>query len=75
MKVVVNSNFSGAVLMGGMSLSCSSGSSSTANQGVLRHQRERSEDPNLDRRLTYVLVAIVRKRLGLELSLSKFYRF
>ena len=40
-----------------------------ADQEVLRRQRERREDPDLDRRLGYVLVAIVRKRLGLEASL------
>ena len=41
------------------------------NQGVLRHQRERSEDPNLDRWSMYVLVAIARKRLDLEASLHQ----
>ena len=40
-----------------------------ADQEVLRCQRERREDSNLDRCLVYVLVAIVRKRLGLEASL------
>ena len=40
-----------------------------ADQGLLRHQRERGEDPNLDRVSVYVLVAIIRKRLGLEASL------
>jgi len=40
-----------------------------ADQGFLRHQRERGEDPNLDCSIVYVLVAIVRRRLGLEASL------
>ena len=40
-----------------------------ADQGVLRIERERSEDPDLDRVSVYVLVAIVRKRLGLETTL------
>ena len=41
----------------------------SAHQGLLRHFRERGENPNLDRNHVYVLVAIVRKRLNLDASL------
>ena len=40
-----------------------------AHQAVLRHVGKRGEDPNVDRRSDYVLVAIVRKRLALDASL------
>ena len=42
-----------------------------SHQGVFRHQRERGENANLDRHqpLLYVLVAIVKKRLGVAASL------
>jgi len=50
--------------------SCSSsGSSSTCDKGLLRHQRECREDQIWIAVSVYVLVAIVRKRLGLEASL------
>ncbi len=39
------------------------------DQGFLRRQRERGEDPVWIAVSVYVLVAIVRKRLGLESSL------
>ena len=41
----------------------------SAHQGVFRHQRERGENANLDRHSVYVLVAIVKKRLGVAASL------
>ena len=40
-----------------------------AHQAILRHLRERRQDAGMDRRCVYVLVAIVKKRLGLDLSL------
>ena len=40
-----------------------------AHQDILWRQRERGEDPDLDAISIYVLVAIVRKRLGLEANL------
>ena len=40
-----------------------------SDQGLLRLERERGQDPDLDSRSVYVLVAIVRKRLGLPASL------
>jgi len=45
-----------------------------AHQGLLRHQRERGQDADMDRVSAYVLVAIVRKRLAVEASLYKSYR-
>ena len=41
----------------------------SAHQAFLRHLGERRQDPGVDRRGVYVLVAIIRKRLDLELSL------
>ena len=40
-----------------------------ADQGILWHQRERGEDQIWIAISVYVLIAIVRKRLGLEASL------
>jgi len=42
-----------------------------AHQGFLRHLGERGEDPSLGGLSVYVLVAIVKKQLGLDLSLYK----
>ena len=41
----------------------------SSDQGVLRHQRERRQDPSVDRHHVYVLVAIVKKRLDISASL------
>ena len=41
----------------------------SANQGVLWDQRQRRQDSDLDRRLGLCAGAIIRKRLGLEMSL------
>ena len=40
-----------------------------ADQEIPGHQRERGEDANLVRRITYVLIAIVKKKLQLDASL------
>jgi hypothetical protein len=40
-----------------------------SDQGILRHLGERGDDAILDRRVVYVLVAILRKRLRLDASL------
>jgi len=45
-----------------------------ADQGLLRHQRERGEDANLDCSLGLRAVAIVRKRLGWRRASTRFYR-
>ena len=41
----------------------------SSDQAVLRHVGQRGEDANIDRGFVYGLVAIVKKRLGLEASL------
>ena len=44
----------------------------SSHQSLLRHLRERRQDPSLDRRLAvYVLVAIVKKRLNLSATLDE----
>ena len=45
-----------------------------AHQGLLRHHRERRQDPNLDRGGTYVLIAIVKKRLSCLIVSMKSYK-
>ena len=39
------------------------------DQKIPGHQRERGQDANLVRRVTYVLIAIVKKKLQLDASL------
>ena len=51
MKPVPDRYFGGVLLMGSMSPTCSMDQTAPAHQGVLRHDRERSESANLDRRV------------------------
>ena len=41
----------------------------SSHQGPLRHFHQFGKNPDLDRRFIHVLVAIIRKRLHLELNL------